>query len=282
MAESWMSGTQAPAAWIDRYLHLLGVAHAEPDLATLGRLAGAHLAAVPFENVTSILRRRAHLGRPVPPLDPDAILAAWEEKRSGGLCFEVADTFCRLLAALGFRARVVLGLITFLGSHQAVLVEVDGRRYLIDVANGAPFFEPIPLDGPVEVRRAGLAYRFRPGDAAETWLQERWIDDAWAPFCRYELGPSAPRAREAAYQRHHSLGTGWVVGNLTLVRCTEWEVCRLRDQEFTRFTAEGKQTEDVSEPGDRSRLAAAVFGLPGLPIEEGWRALADLRATPQP
>ncbi len=282
MASSRANGTEMSPDWIGRYLHLLGVEDSKPNVDTLRRLSRAHLLAVPFENVSSILRRRANLGQPVPPLDPEALLAAWEQKRGGGLCFEVADTFNRLLVALGFRSRVVLGFITFLGSHQANLVEVEGRRYLVDVANGAPFFEPIPLDCPFEVRRAGLAYRFYPGDAPETWVQDRLIDGAWTPFCRYHLGPPDPGQRQAAYQRHHTPGDGWVVGRLTLARCTENAVYRFRDQEFTRFTAEGKHTEHVTEPAARSRLVADVFGLPGLPVEDAVRALTDLQAAPVP
>lgn len=276
---SWGDVTRLSPDWVCRYLDLLGVEHPQPDLETLGRLAWAHLSAVQFENVTSILRRRAHLGHPVPPLSPETLLAAWEQKRGGGLCFEVADTFGRLLVALGFQARVVLGFITFLGSHHAILVQVDGRRFLVDVGNGAPFFEPIPLDRPFEVRRAGLAYRFRPGDAPEMWLQDRWIDGAWAPFCRYELASPGPAQCAATFQRHHTPGDGWVVGRLTLARCTEDAVSRLRDQEFTRFTAEGKHTEQVTQPEDRARLVADVFGLPRLPVEEALRALADFQAV---
>ncbi len=278
-ADSAVSGMEMPPEWIDRYLRLLGMEDPKPDLETLSRLARTHLLTVPFENVTSILRRRGHLGQPVPPLDPETLLTAWEQRRGGGLCFEVADTFNRLLVALGFRTRVVLGFITFLGSHQAILVEMDGGRYLVDVANGAPFFDPIPLDRPVEIRHAELAYRFYPGDAAETWLQDRWIDGTWTPFCSYELGPPDPGQRAAAFQRHHTLGEGWVVGRLTLAQCTEDAVYRLRDQEFTRFTAEGKETETVTQPEIRIRLVSEEFGLPGLPVEDALRALADFHAV---
>ena len=186
-----------PRDWVRRYLGFLGVHHRSPSLAALGRLTRAHQSSVTFENVTSILRRRAQPDGPVPPIDPEALLQAWEERRSGGLCFEVAEMFGRLLVALGYRAHPVLGFITFLGHHQAVLVEIDGRRFLVD-GGGAPFFEPIPLDREVEVRLAGLAYRFRPDEAGENCVQDRWIDGAWAPFCRYELRPPDPDVREAA------------------------------------------------------------------------------------
>ncbi len=53
----------------------------------------------------------------------------------------------------------------------------------------------------------------------------------------------------------------------------------LRDEEFTRFSADGKRTERVAGPAAASRLAAEVFRMPGLPVEEGLRALAELRGA---
>src|SRR5712691_3941656 len=47
--------------------------------------------------------------------------------------------------------------------------------------NGAPFFDPIPVDAPSEARAAGLAYRFRP-EADAIFVQDRWIEDEWKPF----------------------------------------------------------------------------------------------------
>ena len=278
MAGPPVSGTQSPHEWIRRYLDLLGIDHPALDLDALTRLTRAHLLAVRFENVTSILRRWKARDQPVPPLDPEELLSGWEHQRGGGLCFEVAEMLSRLLVALGYRAHVVLGAITFLGSHQAVLVELDGRRYLVDAVNGAPFFEPIPLDdGPFEVRRAGLAYRFRLDDTADECVQDRQINGVWEPFCRYELRPVDPYQREVAYQRHHTLGEGWVVGSLTLIRCAADELYLLRNQEFTRFSPAGKHTERVIELAATARLAAEVFQMPGLPVEKGLRALAEFR-----
>ena len=280
MASEPVSGALTLRDWVGRYLDLLGVDHHTPSLDALGRLTRAHLASVPFENVTSILRRRAHSEDPVPPLDPDALLDGWEQRRSGGVCFEVTDMVGRLLVALGYRAHPVLGFITFLGSHQAVLVELDGRRYLVDAGNGAPFFEPIPLDGAVEVRRAGLAYRFRPDEAAGSWVQDRRIDGAWAPFCRYDLRPPEPREREWAYQRHHAPGQSWVVDNLRLIRCGEDEVYLLRDGQLTHFTPRGKRTEQVAGAVAHARAVAEIFRMPGLPVEEAFDALAERAGSP--
>src|SRR4051794_39394481 len=94
-------------AWVTRYLAMLGVPRERPSLDALYRLTHAHRA-VPFENVTSLLRARQHLGQTLPAIDPEEQLSAWEARRSGGICFEVADTFSRLLAGLGYDASAIL------------------------------------------------------------------------------------------------------------------------------------------------------------------------------
>ena len=52
---------------VERYLSLLGVEQASPSFDALAQLTRAHARTIPFENFTAILRRRAHLGQPVPP-----------------------------------------------------------------------------------------------------------------------------------------------------------------------------------------------------------------------
>lgn len=274
-----MSGDETGAAavspgWVRRYLGLLGVSRRAPCADALAELTRAHVLRVPFENVTSLLRRRAHAGAPVPPVDADELLASWEAGRGGGVCYEIAELFGRLLAALGYRVHPVLGLITFPGSHQGLLVKLGDERVLVDVGNGAPFFEPIPLRGPVEVRRAGLAYRFRPDAARGEWVQDRWIDGTWSPFCRYALGPPDLEAQATAYQRHHTPCQTWVTGSLTLIRCEEERVVVLRDETLSSFGSAGKRSERIATAAEYARAVAETFALPALPIADGiaaWR-----------
>jgi N-hydroxyarylamine O-acetyltransferase len=259
--------------WLEAYLELLRVGHPRPDLSGLTRLTRAHVLRVPFENITSILRRQAHGPGPLPAPDPEATLARWRQAGGGGVCFEIVAMVDRLLVGLGYRTWPVLAQITFAGSHQANLVELDGRRYLVDAGNGAPFLEPIALDGEVQIRRAGLAWRFRPGPAPDAWVQDREIDGAWVPFCVYSLGPPDADVREAAFQRHHTPGQSWVVDKLVLTRSAEDEVWSLRDAELRHFTPEANTVEPISTPPDYARLAATLFGLPALPIDQARAAL---------
>jgi len=184
-------------SWAERYLTLLGVDVQAPTLDGLRAIAAVHPRRVPFENISAILRRHDRGIGPVPPLDLDAALDAWCARRAGGVCFEVTAMVDRLLSALGYRTHPVLAQGTFPGSHQANLVELDGQRYLVDLGNAAPFVEPIPLEREFELEHAGLRYRFHPAPDTNGWLQDRWIDDTWQPFCRYALDVPDPRVRAA-------------------------------------------------------------------------------------
>jgi arylamine N-acetyltransferase len=255
--------------WVDGYLTLLGVLREPPSLDYLQRLTRAHLTRVPFENITSILRRSAAGAADVPPIDQTSELDAWLGLRGGGLCFEVANMFGRLLAELGFETHPVLAVISFPGSHQGLVVQLGATRYLVDAGNGAPFFEPIPLRDaePVEFSHVGLSYRFRP-ESAERWVQDRLIDGAWRSFCTYDLAPAEAVDQQTAYQRHHTLGQSWVVDTLTLIRCTDSEVVSLRDRTLNRFTASGKSTLEFTSDEARRQAVAEVFDLPNAPIDQ--------------
>jgi arylamine N-acetyltransferase len=269
------SVTPVSAAWVDSYLKLLGLEREAPGLEYLRKLNRAHVLRVPFENITSILRRAAAGDAPVPALDRDAALQAWTERRGGGVCFEVVDMLGALLSALGFRTHSVLATISFAGSHQANLVELDGERYMVDAGNGAPFFEPIPVSRPLVISRAGLSYRFRPvEDGSDRVVQDRLIEGEWKPFCTYDLGPGSEAGRADAFQRHHLRGGSWVVDNLTVVRSTETDVWSLRDDRLTHFSeADGKSIVSISSPDQLRQVVAETFGLPAAPLLAALAAL---------
>ena len=69
--------------------------------------------------------------------------------------------------------------VNWWGGHQVNVVELDGRPRMVDPGNGAPFFDPIPLDQVFEIHHLGLSYRFRPGDDEHAWVQDRWIEGEW-------------------------------------------------------------------------------------------------------
>ena len=268
--------------WVERYLSLIGVEEEAPGLDGLGRLVRAHVQGVPFENSASLLRRHEAGAGPVAAIDPRMLLADWEARRAGGVCFEHAEMFGRLLVELGYDVIPIAGEISFPGSHQALVVDLAGARWLVDVGNGAPFFEPIPLDRPIEIHRLGLSYRFAadPGDPG-VWIQERAMEGAWRPYCRYILRPQLPMDRDVAYQRHHRPRDTWVTNSIVLIRSREEEVLVFRNMDQHRYTTRGKISSRVEDPDGWARLAGSL-GLPAFPVRDVACAWAAINGAPLP
>jgi len=265
----------APGAadgWTERYLALLGVDAGSPDLATLNSIIRAHRS-IAFESVSSLIRRHATPSGPVPALDLDDLLATWTTRAGGGVCFEVGSMLGRLLEALGYTAYQVLAQISFPGSHSALMAELDGRQMLVDVGNGQPIFEAIPVESVTEIDRAGLRYRFGRDPATGKLVQDRWVEGAFRPFVTYEMTAASAAEMDASYQRHHALPpTTFVMQNFRLVRCADDEVIQLRDHELTRYRRAGKSTEEVHGAARYRELIAIDFGFPGMDVDRGLRA----------
>lgn len=261
--------------WARRYLALLGLEPESPSLPALARVTERHLRRVPFENVTTVLRFR-DFGSDPPVPDSEHLLTQWAARRGGGLCYEVSRTLRRLLQELGYQCFSISGTITFPGSHEALLVQLEEGRYIVDVGNGAPFFHPIPIGEVVEIRHAGLRYRFRPGEDGRTLIQDRWIGEQWTPFCVYDLEPKSEAELHPGYVGHHTPGRGKFLSELVLVRCDHRGVYRLRNRELVHFSEDGMRAETLTTREEYLRAAREVFEMPELPILDAMRVLRRL------
>ena len=271
--------TTHDSAWTDRYLALLGLQREAPSLDALTRIVKAHVLRVSFENVTALLRWRDHQPGPAPQPDLDALLTNWEQRSGGGICFELAAMLAQLLASLGYEIHIALAQVSLPNGHQAIHITLDGRRYIVDLGTGGPFFQPIPLDhGPFEIHSHGLGFRFRFGDQPHQYVQERLIDGAWTAHARYDLRPSVHADRDRGYQHHHTANASWVTNSLTLIHSTDAAVYSLKDDTLVRYTAGGKETTILTGPADYRHVAAEIFEMPALPIEEALAVRAELAA----
>jgi N-hydroxyarylamine O-acetyltransferase len=260
------------ADWLARYLELLGLERRPPERAALDAIVRAHRSIV-FESVSSLLRRGATPVGAVPPLDPETLLDTWARRAGGGVCYEFGTMLGRLLAELGYRVYPVLAAISFPGSHSALIAELDGRQLLVDVGNGQPIFEAIPVAEQFEIDRAGLRYRFRPEASTGEFVQDRWVDGAFRPFVTYQTRPATEDEMATSYQRHHALPPAtFVMQNFRLVRLGPDEVVQLRDHELTTYTADGRRVEAVHGLDRYRELIGGRFGLPGMDVEAGLRA----------
>ena len=118
---------------------------ARPDLENLRGLQGAHVRAVPFENLDVQLRR------PV-GLDIDACFDKIVGQRRGGWCFELNGLLGWALREIGFDVvRMSAGVMrerfgdVQMGNHLCLLVRIE-RPYLVDVGFGGSLSQPLPLE----------------------------------------------------------------------------------------------------------------------------------------
>lgn len=111
--------------------------------AALATLMQAHLATVPFENLS------IHLGEPV-DLAEDALTEKIVARRRGGFCYELNGAFAALLRHLGFEVTLLAARVHTpdgLGppfDHLTLRVDLD-EPWLVDVGFGRFVASPVPL-----------------------------------------------------------------------------------------------------------------------------------------
>lgn len=155
-----------------RYLRLLGIEARPPSHAALAELVAAHLARVPFENVTKLL---AH-GRGQAPGTPacDRFLDGVEHANLGGTCFACGFHVHDLLVHLGYDVSLCGAAMARPDVHVVNVVRLDGREWLVDVGYGAPLTAPLPLDADEPVTAAVLGrdrWVLRPNDGGRAWVE---------------------------------------------------------------------------------------------------------------
>jgi N-hydroxyarylamine O-acetyltransferase len=129
----------------NEYLRRIGIEKndIEPTLENLKLLQRRHLLSVPFENLD------IHWKRPI-NLDAEKFYEKIVGERRGGFCYELNGLFFELLGEIGFQskrisAKVSAGNGNFGAEydHLAILTEIEGKEYLVDVGFGDFTAEPL-------------------------------------------------------------------------------------------------------------------------------------------
>ncbi len=179
---------------IDTYLNRIGVTTCRtPSLAYLAELQRAHMQRVPFENLSVMC------GEPI-VLDEGLLYTKIVERGRGGFCYELNGAFGWLLRGLGFDVtRIAAGVYsqaeeefgpTF--DHMALLVALEGGRYLADVGFGDSARGPIKLpDGQTE--DVSGRYRLVSVDGGQAFVLQKTIGEIenWRPQYRFTDQPRA-------------------------------------------------------------------------------------------
>jgi arylamine N-acetyltransferase len=127
-----------------QYLEFLNLQPDKPGLTALTRIIQSHLTKIPFENISKLYRLRTTGLKSLPVLTD--FLEGIIEYNFGGTCYSNNYYLNLLLNHLGYDVKLCGADMSQPDVHIVNLVKIDGREYLVDAGNAAPFLEPIPLD----------------------------------------------------------------------------------------------------------------------------------------
>ncbi len=128
-----------------RVLSYLGLEASLPTSDYLETLIARHVRRVPWESVSRIVKRANTAETEDCPRWPDQFWHSAIEHGTGGTCFESNLAFFTLLRTLGFEGYLTVNdMHDHVGVHTAIIILIDGQKWLVDV--GYPVYAPLPLN----------------------------------------------------------------------------------------------------------------------------------------
>jgi N-hydroxyarylamine O-acetyltransferase len=175
---------------LNAYFQRIGYAGPRtPTLDTLRAIHARHPETIPFENLNPLFRW---------PVRLDA--ASLEQKLvrdgRGGYCFEHNLLLGHVLTALGFSVTFLAARVLWNApegavrprSHAALLVEIDGQRYVADVGfGGQTLTGPLRLE--LDVEQATPHEPFRLVRAGDEFVMLSKILGEWKTLYSFDLQP---------------------------------------------------------------------------------------------
>lgn len=171
---------------LTQYLSRIGLSK-QPEM-SVGGLKALHISqhrAVPFENFDVIAGKKI-------ATTAEGIFNKVVTNQRGGYCFELNGLMLRVLSAIGFEARALLGRVHLSGAptgrgHQISLVTLDGQPWLVDVGFGSQTpRQPLPLKLDIELVTDLQVFRFVSHDCYGIMLQVK-DHDSWLNLYSFDL-----------------------------------------------------------------------------------------------
>lgn len=131
---------------LEDYIELLEVDFQSPDLTNLERIVHQQFCKIPFENISKLFYRKCFGLVQIPDLHQ--FIKGNKEHSLGGTCYSNNYYLYMLLKYLGYKVKLCGADMDRINAHIAIVVQVHGQEYLVDVGYAAPFFKPILLDSP--------------------------------------------------------------------------------------------------------------------------------------
>lgn len=262
-----------PSAILDGYLSALQLPRCPPALAFLAAIQRRHLASFPFSSVG------VWLGDAL-PLDVESLYRRIVVNHRGGYCFEQNGLLYAMLGELGFTTRLCLARVVLNGdehpglTHRITLVDIGGRRYVVDVGFGANGpRQPVPLDGG-EAPEFDRTFRIIRLREPELHLQVRRDGDFMSLY-KFELARYGSADCEVGHFYSHRHPKAIFVNNLVAARILDDEIRSLRNRDYTVLGAAGDARHTIDSAATLETILTGEFGLQ-VSAEQAGRLYARL------
>jgi N-hydroxyarylamine O-acetyltransferase len=241
---------------IDALLARIGLDRAPAaDADGLRVLHRAYLARVPYEDIAVQLGETGSL-------DETALASRVLHDGRGGYCFELNTLLAALLRGVGFvvtQHRAVVG-GEGLTNHMALLVHIDGERWLADAGLGEGFIEPLPFrEGRFSIGPLSYSLEREPGGS---W----WIDQhEWGSFSGFRMveEESPVSAFEVHHRRLATDPASSFVQTLVVQQPREDRIVTLRARTLSSI---GPAIDDKRVVADADEFAAVLRGVFGITV----------------
>ncbi|MFE6667968.1 arylamine N-acetyltransferase [Streptomyces sp. NPDC057697] len=250
----------------------------EASAECLRALCSAHLLAIPYEMLDT-------LDGGVPTLDLADAFDRVVRLRRGGTCLETTPLFGAFLRSLGFGVRLVAGQMWRVSNewwphwdHLALVVEAEGREWLVDVGF-LMLSPPEPLlmtDEPQE--QHGWRFRVVQREGFRTLLRAG-PDGVWAPV--YRIGDQHLEAADYAWivDFHRSSEDSPLAGTVLCSRVLRDGKVVVMGDNFLRARNGRQEMEFLADSAEAERaLAEVLHGHPHL-VEKAVAAWEKARAN---
>ncbi len=150
---------------LQRFLGLLGLPARAPSLEALRQIVLSHMATIPFENISKLIRWKTTKQTDLPSLTE--YLDGIEQYHFGGTCYTNNYYLMILLGSLGYDVRLCGADMSNPDVHIVNLVRVESREFLVDCGYASPLTEPLPRDllEDFVIECANDRYVLRPQDS---------------------------------------------------------------------------------------------------------------------
>ncbi len=229
----------------DGYIHALGLQRRKPDLALLADISSRHVAQFAFSSVGP------RLGDDL-PLDFESLYRRIVEGHRGGYCFEQNGLLFELLQELGFSVRLYLARVIYNQdihpglTHRVTLVEIEGKRYMVDVGFGPQGpARPVGMSGK-ESHDGFRVFRIAQCRSGEFHMQVL-RDGEFFSLYKFELTYYGQADCELGHFYSHKHPGASFVNHLVVSRIMENEIRSLRNRKFSVTTKSGEQKKLIED-----------------------------------